>query len=323
MTPQHLKYLLTLAEELNFSKAAQKLFITQPSLSQYVRNLEAQLNVPLFDRSTAPIRLTPAGRIYIDAARRIQAIHAELDNQLADLHNLDIGELRIGTTPFRASCLLPKSIGAFRQKHPGVNIRIVEEKETELESLLADGHLDLCILAGPLNESLFHSEPLAEETLYLAVPPASSFHNGREDRQLFSEDIMTNSRRLFRAPPVDLSHCTRESFIFLQQDKHFRLLEQELSHLPDFSPEIVLHTESIETSFAWTLSGIAFCCIPDTFIRFGNQERHPVYYKLDSPSAKRDIVVAFKKNRYLSRAASKYVLILRQLIGQGTWEPPG
>ncbi|MFC5470648.1 LysR substrate-binding domain-containing protein [Cohnella suwonensis] len=323
MTPQHLKYVLTLAEEKNFSKAAQKLFITQPSLSQFIKNLESQLNVQLFDRSTAPIRLTYAGEIYVDAAHKIQAVQTELDNQLTDLHNLNLGELRIGTTPFRASCLLPKSIGAFRQKHPRVNIHIVEDKESALESMLSEGNLDMCILAGPLDANLFHSEPLAEELLYLAVPPNSPFHNGKEDCRITVEDILMNSRRLFRANPIDLSLCAQESFIFLQQDRNFQQLEHALSQLPEFKPDIVMHTERIETSFAWTLSGIACCCIPDTFIRFGNHQRHPIYYKLNSALAQRDIVVAFKKNRYLSRAASNYVLILKQLIGQGTWKPPG
>lgn len=317
-----MKYVLTLAEERNFSKAAQKLFISQPSLSQFIKSLESQLNVQLFDRSSAPVKLTLAGEIYIDAARKIQAVQTELNNQLTDLHNLDIGELRIGTTPFRASCLLPKSIGAFREKHPGVSIHIVEEKESTLEPMLSEGDLDMCILAGPLDGTLFHSEPLAEETLYLAVPPNSLFHNGKEDYQITAEDIMMNTRRLFRAKPLDMSLWARESFIFLQQERNFQILAQELSQSPNFNPEIILYTESLETSFAWTLSGIACCCIPDTFIRFSNRERHPIYYKLNSASAKRDIIVAFKKNRYLSKAASKYVLILKQLIGQGTWKPP-
>ena len=114
-TSQQIEYVLTLAEEKSFSKAAQKLYVTQPSLSQFIKNLEKELRVPIFDRSTSPIRLTPAGEAFVNAARKIKAIEDELNQQIADLTNLNTGDLRIGTSPFRASCLLPKSIAKFQE----------------------------------------------------------------------------------------------------------------------------------------------------------------------------------------------------------------
>ena len=322
MKSQDLDYVLTLAEERSFSKAAQKLFITQPSLSQFIKNLESRLDVELFDRSTSPIKLTYAGEIYVNAARRIQAILEEMDKQFTDLCNLEIGELIIGTTPFRASCLLPKSIVAFHQKFPGVHIHIVEEREALLQSALLEGNVDLSIMSGPVDEKVFYSETLAEEELYMAVPPDSPFNKGKEEYQITAEDIMMDTRYLSQVNPIDLSFCTKEKFILLHQEQKVQANLAELLAIVEFSTENILYTERLETAFFWTLAGIACSFIPDTLIRFGNYKKHPIYYKLNNSLAKRNIIVAFKKNRYLSKAASEYILLLKQLIGYGTWLPP-
>ena len=86
-----------------------------------------------------------------------------------------------------------------------------------------------------------------------------------------------------------------------------------------FEPKISMYANQIETAFHWAKSDIAFTFIPDTMIRFGNYDVHPVYYKLNSPLATRDIVVATKKNRYITRAMKEYISVLRELIGYGTW----
>ncbi|HEX2927308.1 MAG TPA: LysR family transcriptional regulator [Ruminiclostridium sp.] len=319
MTSQQLEYIIALADEKSFSKASQRLYISQPALSQFVKNLETELNVQLFDRSTTPIKLTYAGELYVNAARKIQSILTDLNNELTDLTVLNIGELTIGTIPFRASCMLPKSIVAFRKKYPGVNIHIVENEESNLESLLTESRLDLCIMSGSVQNKLLQSEILAQEQLYLAVPVDSPFNKGKEEYQINAKDIIYDTSSLFRVKPIDLSECAKEHFVLLHQDES---VSNAFSQTAGFCFENTIYTDRIETAFSWTLAGIACSFIPDTLIRFGNYQKHPVYYKLDNFFAKRDIVVTFKKNRYLSKAASEYILLLKELIGYGTWLPP-
>ncbi len=319
MTSQQLEYILALANERSFSKASQKLSISQPALSQFVKNLETELDIQLFDRSTTPIKLTYAGELYVNAARKIQTILTELNNELSDLTVLIKGKLTLGTIPFRASCMLPKSIVAFRKKYPGVDIHIVENEEANLESFLSECSLDLCILSGSINNKLLQTEILAQEQLYLAVPSDSPFNNGKEAFQLSAKDIIYDSPSLFQTQSLDLSVCVKEHFVLIQDDE---TIASELCQFPEFNDQNTIYTDRIETAFSWTLAGIACSFIPDTLIRFGNYQKHPVYYKLNTSFAKRDIMVAYKKNRYLSRAASEYILILKQLIGCGTWLSP-
>ena len=106
MTSQQIEYVLAVAEQRSFSKAAQKLYVTQPSLSQYVMNIEKQLGVQLFDRSTSPIRLTQAGEAFVRSAEQIKVIEDNLMNELSDIAEIKSGSLKIGASTFRASCLL-------------------------------------------------------------------------------------------------------------------------------------------------------------------------------------------------------------------------
>lgn len=319
MTSQQIDYVLTLAEELSFSRASQRLYITQPSLSQFIKNLESELHTQLFDRSSSPIRITPTGEAYTKAAKKIKAIEEELTNQIADLTNLQTGILNIGTSPFRASCLLPKSIAAFHKKYPGVLLHVIENQMSDLEEATLEGSLDLYLGTGPFDENFFHAESLVEEQLYLAVPPDSPINKELEIYQISIQDIKLDSVNLHKTPALNLSLFREEQFIFQQQGQKLFSQATELCHSADFMPNIILYSERLETAFSWVLAGIGVTFLPDFLIRFGNYEKHPIYYKLNHPLATRHLCIAYKKNRYLSRAALEYIIVLKQLIGYGTW----
>ena len=319
MTSQQIEYVLTLAEEKSFSKAAQKLYVTQPSLSQFIKNLEKELRVPIFDRSTSPIRLTPAGEAFVNAARKIKAIEDELNQQIADLTNLNTGDLRIGTSPFRASCLLPKSIAKFQELYPGITIHILEDITHNLEEAALNGTIELSLGTGNFDESSFYAEELAMEQLYLAVPPQSPINKGIESYQVSDHDIKTDSAKLHMTPAVDLSIFKSAPFIFLKQNQKLYSTSSEFCLSAGFNPYIILFSERLETAFSWVLAGIGCTFIPDFLIKFGNYHKHPIYYKLNHPKATRSLYIAYRKNRYLSRVSIEYIALLKKLIGHGTW----
>lgn len=318
MTTQQIEYVLTLAEEKSFSRAAQKLYVTQPSLSQFIKNLENELHVQIFDRSTSPIRLTPAGEAFVNAARKIKAVEEELYQEIADLTNLKTGELKIGTSPFRASCLLPKSIAKFHELYPGITIHILEGGPNTLEEAAMDGSIDLYLSTGPFDKNHFHAEELAVEQLYLAVPPDSPINNGLEAYRVSDYDIKTDSVKLHKTPYIDLSIFHSAPFIFVRQNQKLHDTASEFCLSAGFNPYIILYSERLETAFSWTLAGLGSTFIPDFLIKFGNYEKHPVYYKLNHPKAARNLCIAYRKNRYLSRVAVEYIELLKQLIGYGT-----
>jgi DNA-binding transcriptional LysR family regulator len=319
MTPSQIEYMLVLAEERSYSKAAKRLFVTQPSLSQMISNLENQLNVQLFDRSTSPIRLTQAGEIFVEYAMKVKFEEKNMVKRLSDLQELKTGTLKIGTSPFRSSCLLSKSIAEFQKLYGGITVSVIEDDIQELENGILNGTLDLVICLTPLYAQNFHVEKLASEKIYLAIAKDNSINERLVDYRLTEEDIRVNSPKLFETKPVQFSEFVKERFILLEDSEYDRELLPSLFEKMNCEPRITLSTKYVETAFAFTLSGLGAAFIPDTYIRFGNISNHPYYYEISDKRTENTIVLLSKRNSYLSRAAMEYCMILKQLIGIGTW----
>ena len=120
------KYVCEVYRERSFSKAAQNLYISQPSLSARIKKVEEQIGVPLFDRSTSPLQLTEAGRIYIRAAEEISEIEQRVENAINNLNTLQTGRLSIGASNLFAAYVLPPLISRFKQRYPKIDVQIVE-----------------------------------------------------------------------------------------------------------------------------------------------------------------------------------------------------
>ena len=136
MNTQQLTYVIAVADCQSFSKAAEKLYVTQPSLSQYIHSIEKQLGVQLFDRSSSPIRLTDAGKLYVSWARRLLTMEEDMNNALSDLMGMQTGSVRIGASSFRVRCLLARSIAEYHEQHPGIHLSIEEADMRQLRELL-------------------------------------------------------------------------------------------------------------------------------------------------------------------------------------------
>lgn len=320
MTSQQIEYILVLTEEGNFSKAAQRLYLSQPALSQFIRNLEDKLGTQLFDRSCSPIKLTQAGQYYVDAAKRIQTIERTLQNELSDLLDLQCGTLTIGTTPFRAAYLLPKSIAAFQQAYQGIQIQVVEAPIHELEQSVLNGELDMLIGTAQLDARLFHSEFLAQERLYLAISEDHPLHSVLEPFALSADDIRTSSARIGEVATVPLSMLSSERIILPRQEEYLYHQMELLCAQIGSSDSANIHVKHMETVFSFILNQIGIGFLPDTLIRYGNYAKHPCYYALAQTESLCELKLMSKRNRYLTRAAQEYIRILKQLIGMGTWE---
>lgn len=139
-----LRYFLTAAEEMNFRRAAEKLYITQQSLSAHIQRLERQYDVILFERKPR-LMLTPAGQSMVEYARRALHTEAQLIASLADITRSSTGRLRVGITGTRGAVFLPKIWNAYHKRYPNIVITMAEGSTTQLDELLLDGKIDLYI----------------------------------------------------------------------------------------------------------------------------------------------------------------------------------
>ena len=161
-------YFLTVAEELNISKAAKRLFISQQCLSNHIKRLEQKYGVLLLNRKPK-ISLTIAGRALVNSLQQIKRLEKNLEEQLKDLKAKDSGEIRIGIHTSRALSLMPLIVPQYREKYPNVSINIMDGITKEFEKQIISGNLDLFIGLNPRNHSLFTSYTLLEESIYLVI----------------------------------------------------------------------------------------------------------------------------------------------------------
>lgn len=319
MTEQQIKYFLTLVEEKSFSKASKKLFVTQPSFSQYIMKFEKQMGAKLFDRSSVPIRLTEEGEAVYKAVCEIRSISDDLRRQISSLRNLETGSLYLGTTPFRGSTLLSKSIKKYHSEYPGITISIVEKPLEELQNSLIHGGCDLAIGSGNINQNLLHSEPLATEKLYMAVSMQNPLNEQLKDHRLEVSDIISNSLNLLRVPPCNLEQFCQEPYIMYEGYENISELTAKIFEEHDHRPEVFLKLRDMYTVFSFVVADMGISIVPDSLIRYGNFQTHPYYYALESQYNVNSLCLITKKNRTLTKAAYEYCRILKELIVSGTW----
>ena len=207
MTITQLQYVLAVAEYKNFTLAAQKCFVTQPTLSMQIQKVEEELNVKLFDRSKKPIKLTDIGLKIVNQAKNIVIEADRIIDIVQQEKGFIGGEFRLGIIPTIMPTLLPMFLKNFINKYPKIKLIIEEFNTDELIFKLNNGHLDAAIAATPLNEPKIKEIVLYFEPFVAYVPQNSSNLNKKE---ILVEDLNLNELLLLQD-----GHCFRESVLNL------------------------------------------------------------------------------------------------------------
>ncbi|MEV8098190.1 transcriptional regulator CynR [Kitasatospora sp. NPDC085879] len=180
MELRHLRYLLAVAEHASFTRAAEALHISQPTLSQQIRQLERTLGVELLDRTGRRVRPTDAGEAYLRHARRALRELAAAERAVQDVQDLSRGTLRLATTPTFSAYLTGPLVAAFHARHPGIALDVREGTQDRIEAELLEDALDLGIAFGGSHRPGVAAQPLFPESLVLAVGPGHPLAGRRE-----------------------------------------------------------------------------------------------------------------------------------------------
>ena len=305
----HRKNLITtIAKEQSFSKAAQKLFIAQPSLSLMVKALETELGTPLFDRSSKPIRLTEAGVEYVRAAEQIQEIEHAYGEYIVALNNLDTGTLRIGSNQLLSSLVLPRYVAGFMQNHPKIQLSVTDANSTTLENEISNGALDIVIDNSVLPEELFERHYLTSEHLLLAVPKHFPENNACKLARLTYEDILSG-RHINGADPVSLDYFTETPFILMNRNNDTRKQTNTIFQEAGFTPKVLFEMDRLSTLYSYVEQGLAASLVSDTLVRNirGISQRNIHFYVLPTRHNHRNIYAYYKKNKFCTKAMSAFL----------------
>lgn len=299
-------YIITIYEEGSFSKAAKRLYISQPSLSASVKRIEDKISVPLFDRSTSPISLTEAGEEYIRYALEIKEKEQNFERYISDCTNTIKGTVRLGGSSLFSSVMIPFMISDFNGKYPHVNFEIIEDSTKNLIDKLSLGTLDIIIDNAVINNVTITSNVYKKETLLLAVPCAFPVNDKLKDFRLTAKDIK-EKKHLSDKYNIELTHFADYSFILLNPGNDTGLRANMLFKKYGLNPKIIFYLDQQITAYNISCTGIGISFVSDTLIKQLESEPQLYYYKLNDEEISRKIYFYRKNNHYLSNACQKFI----------------
>jgi LysR family transcriptional regulator, hydrogen peroxide-inducible genes activator len=241
MEIHQLRYFVAVAEEGSFSHAAEREHVSQPSLSQQIQKLEAELNQQLFDRLPRSVVLTEAGRRLLEYARQILTGIADARQSVAALEHEVAGRLSVGAIPSIAVYVLPRLIGRFQSAYPRVTFELFEDTTDKLAQRLEDGTLDVVLASsGDHTPTLMHHS-LGKEPLLMLLP---------------------TRHRLARRKTIKWSDLGSEKFLLLHETHSLSIQVRQLLAANHLNPEIVLQGAQLVTIARMVAAGLGVTVIP-------------------------------------------------------------
>lgn len=310
------KYVYEVYKERSFTKAAQNLYISQPSLSARIKKIEEIIGEPLFDRSTTPLQLTEVGKVYIEAAEEITQIEQRVENYINDLAGLKTGNLAVGASTLFAAYVVPSLITQFNQKFPDVHIQLIEWNTAELEEMLGSNALDFVIDNYHYDSILYNKELYCEENILLAVPKHFAVNEELGMYQLSYKNIKNKNYLNQKYPAVPLGRFADLPFIMLTQGNDTRTRGDRLCRNVGFKPNIVLEFNQQSTAYMASSTQLGATFISDILVSQLPTFENLVYYKLDGEEAKRKVFFYYKTHKYKTRVMEEFVRMMHEQI----WE---
>jgi len=292
MEVHQLEYLVAVADEGGFTKAAERLLVAQPSLSQQIKKLEKEVGQPLFDRLPRGVALTEAGQRLLEHARRVLRELTDARQRVREVGDQVTGSLTVGAIPTIAPFLLPRAVRAFRRRWPEVKLALAEDVTSRLLEAVGRGELDLAVVSTAPDAGTVHVERVGSEPLYLLVPVAHP---------------------LARRKKVRWSDLADEPFLVLH-DMHC-LTGQVLQSCQPHGVKLAVAARGAQlaTLAAMVSAGLGVTMVPAVF-RAADQTPDRVCVAFDDPVPRRDLCLAWSVLRYRTNAARAFGEIVRATV---------
>jgi LysR family transcriptional regulator, transcription activator of glutamate synthase operon len=290
MDLRQLRYLVALAEERNFTRAAEREHIAQPALSQQIRRLEDELGLPLVERTTRRVTITHAGRLLVARARRILAEVDAAQAELLGVRGLEAGHVTVGTMHTMGPVDVSLVLAIFHQRHPAIELTVREASSEELAEMLRDDELDLAFLSV--------TERVESHELGL--------------HQLVSEELVVLlpiGHRLAGRRKLRMAELQGEEFISYREGARLRELLVSAGHAAGFEPQIKLESNESERIRRLVARGMGVAILPRSDAVAPGAEVAVV--TLIDPPLSRDITLAWRQGRRHPPAVTEFLALAR------------
>ena len=295
MELRHLRYFVAVAEELHFGRAAQKLGIAQPPLSQQIRRLELEIGVQLLQRTKRRVQLTEAGRAFLEEARKTLSQVDRAINAAQRAGRGEIGRLTIGFLGAATYGLLPSILIAFRNRYPDVEVELHELKTSELIVALREGRIQVGFVRLPVQDELLAVQPILREELLVAL---SERHPLASRAHLSFRDLANEA---FLLPPRQLAPSFHEQIL-------------SLCHQAGFTPKLGAEAIQLQTIINLVAAGMGITLVPESVQNLAG--RGVVFKKLPEPAPTMEVAVAWRRDAH-SEILSAFLNVVRETALQG------
>lgn len=291
MELRHLEYFMAVCKELHFTRAAESLNISQPSLSQQIKLLEHEVGMPLFDRIGKKTALTEAGRLLLVYAHRIFHEIEQAQAALNDLNGLQRGKLTIGALLTTVSYLLPPTIIKFNKLYPNIELAVHGLRTGDIRKGLLENTLDLGVMFLPVKDEELESVPLFNEELSLAVPVDFNIENNNS---------------------INLAELLNMRTILLPKNYYLRTLIDRYCQNFGFSLKPVLELTTMESIIHMVSEGIGVTILPRPYLE--NLYHHKIkIITIKNPTPNREIGIIYRKDKYMCATTQQFIAQLTEI----------
>jgi len=293
MELRQLRYLVALADEQHFTRAAAREHIAQPALSQQIRRLEQEVGLALVERTTRKVTVTEAGKTLVARARRILSEVDAAKAEMQALAGVRAGHVSVGTMHTMGPVDVSHALAVFHERHPAVELTVREQSSEELGEMLRDDVLDLAFLSV--------TERIETQGLVL--------------RQLVSEDlvaVLPRDHPLATRKRLRMAELADEQFVSYREGARLRELLTFAAHQAGFEPQIKLESNESERIRRLVARGMGVAILPQSDA--DRSAGHLAVAALTEPSLRRDITLACREGRRLSPAASEFLELSKELF---------
>jgi DNA-binding transcriptional LysR family regulator len=273
-----LGYFIEIARQRSFTRAAERLHMAQPALSQQMKNLESELGTALFIRGRKEIQLTAAGKAFLPRAEALLTQAEAAKAIVSDVAQLRGGKLIIAAIPSVSACLLPEVIRSFSRQHEQVELQLIEDSSERVAENVESGLADIGFLQLPASKSAFETRTIISEPFVLLV---------------------AKSHPLVKQKEVALKQLAAESFIFYKG--RARDTASEACRKAGFEPRIACESGELETVRALVAAGLGLAVVPQ--LATGNLPKTIQAITIREPKMQRQIAAVWQKGSVLSPAA--------------------
>lgn len=299
---RELSYIVAIAKHQSVTKAANELYVTQPTLSKFVQNLEKQLGQPIFRRLGNKFLLTYAGERYVQRAGEMLAVKKQLDQELQDIVRKDMGELNIAFPFMRGTYMLPATLPPFRELYPRVRINVYEANSDALESMILQGEVDLAFFNVPVRSPDVSFKVIDEEEFVLVMSP---------DNPLAERGVARDGCKF---PWMDLNLVKNETFILQLPEQRSRQTAERMFREAHIEPENILQVRNIFASVQLATSGYGLMFLSETHLRHIHSDTPPAIFSVGNPSTQTAFVAAYRRGVYLPKYARDFIEIVKERI---------